>query len=229
MIQCRMYSQNDDGRDETDTETGYKTSTNHDIEASRSSLKDTTDNEDQATNDDSKTTTNEVGNISRNDGTEEGTGGKNRSNQGLLPLRNDECSCVVLQRLALEASVLRVGQAGVLSDEVGHGKDTTHPSCVISEEDTTKGGEGDNEVCPHSDGGLDAIDIGRAGDGNNSSTRHDCRWMLVGLGRGKEEEDGKARSRPKSRELELRELERPSTSKQESAGHVPFNMQAPGP
>lgn len=68
-----------------------------------------------------------------------------------------------------------VRQAGVLTDEVFHGQNTTHPAGVVAEEDTTKGREGTDQVGPHSDGGLEARRVRRAGNDNGcySSSRHD--------------------------------------------------------
>lgn len=175
----RGYSQDDNGRDETDTETSNETTSYHDTEASGSSLKDTTDDEDEAASDDGQTTADEIGDITSNDGTEEGTSRQDRGGEGDLGRSNNEVLGVILEGITSKASVLGVVEASVLLDEVGHGEDTTHPTSVISEEDTSKGGEGDNEVGPHGDGRLDAVDISRAGDGNNSSSRHGCRWMLL--------------------------------------------------
>ena len=70
---------------------------------------------------------------------------------------------------------VRVRQAGVLTDEVRHGQDTTHPAGVVTEEDTTKGGEGTDKVGPQGDGGLEPRRVRRARDdyGCYSSSRHD--------------------------------------------------------
>ncbi len=68
-----------------------------------------------------------------------------------------------------------VRKTGVLADEVWHSQDTTHPSSIIPEEDTTKGGKGTDEVGPHGDGGLEARRVRRPRDDNGcySSSRHD--------------------------------------------------------
>lgn len=78
-----------------------------------------------------------------------------------------------------------VRQAGVLTDEVLHGQNTTHPAGVVAEEDTTKGREGTDQVGPHSDGGLEARRVRRAGNDNGcySSSRHDggdISWKYLG-------------------------------------------------
>lgn len=221
---AKVCSQDDNGRDETDTETGNETTANHDIEASGSSLENTTDSEDEAADDDGQTTSNEVGKVTGDDGAEEGTSGEDGSDEGLLPLGNNECRGVVLEILTGQTSVLGIGQTSVLADEVGHSKNTTHPSRIITEEDATECGESDQKVCPYGNGGLDTGDIGGAGEGYNSSTRHDCRlevllWGLVGR-----------RGRWLGRKLthvarrELSELGRPSTDGQEVQGMYLFNM-----
>ena len=64
--------------------------------------------------------------------------------------------------------------ASVLIDEVVHVQDTTHPTSVISEEDTTERCKSNDEVSPNGDGSLNAIDISRAGDGDDTTSWHDC-------------------------------------------------------
>ena len=76
----------------------------------------------------------------------------------------------------VDAGELDVGVFGssVLLDEVVHVEDTTHPTGIISEEDTTKGCKGNNQVGTNGNGSLDTVDIGRAGDGDNTTSWHDC-------------------------------------------------------
>lgn len=97
----------------------------------------------------------------------------------MLPLSDHKGGLpVVLDRLVSpsEARELDIGVFGasVLVDEVVHTKHTTHPSSVISEEDTTESRKGDDEVGSNGDGRLDAIDVGRAVHGDHTSTRHVC-------------------------------------------------------
>ena len=68
-----------------------------------------------------------------------------------------------------------VRQASVLTDEVFHGQNTAHPAGVITEEDTTKGSKGTDQVSSDGDGGLEARRVRRAcdDDGCYSSSRHD--------------------------------------------------------
>ena len=68
-----------------------------------------------------------------------------------------------------------VRQASVLTDEVWHGQNTTHPTGVVTKEDTTKGSKGTDQVGSHGNGGFEAGCVGRAGNDNGcySSARHD--------------------------------------------------------
>jgi len=67
------HVQNDHGGDETDTESGDQTASNHDTKSSGGSLEDTTNSEDEAAQNDSNSTTNEVGNVTGHDRAKEGT------------------------------------------------------------------------------------------------------------------------------------------------------------
>jgi len=74
LLRCDLrHIENDNGRDETHTETGDKSTSNHDNKSSRGCLKDTSNNEDTATHDDCETTSDKVSNITSHDGAEEGT------------------------------------------------------------------------------------------------------------------------------------------------------------
>lgn len=70
------HVQNDDGGDETDTETSDETTSSHHTETSGGSLEDTTNAEDGTTEDDGDTATDEVGDVTSHDGTEESTSGR---------------------------------------------------------------------------------------------------------------------------------------------------------
>lgn len=167
-----MYPQNNNGGDETDTETSNQTTGNHDTEASGGSLENSTDDEDTAARNNGGTTTDEVGKITSDDGSEEGTSRENRSDQRLLPLCDDESGFAVgfdLIGVVREARELVIGifLSGILLNEVVHSKNTSHPTCIISEEDTAKGGESDDEVSSHGHWGFHTIHIGGASDGDN--------------------------------------------------------------
>jgi hypothetical protein len=105
--------------------------------------------------------------------------GQDRSDQRLLPRRDNEDLLAVFrnQRVQVaETGIFELGVFGasVLIDEVVHVKDTTHPTGIISEEDTTERCESNDEVGPKGDGSLNAVYISRAGDGDDSTSWHDC-------------------------------------------------------
>lgn len=169
------HVQNDDGGDESDTETGDQATHNHDGKGGGGSLQDSTNGEDAASHDNGWATTNEIGDVTSSDGTEEGTAGQNRSHERLITGSNVEGG--IVQFVGVRGGVFAedgdgVGQAGVLTDEVRHGEHTSHPSGIISEEDSSEGREGTHEVCLDGHGGLDTLGIGRATD--DSIARHCC-------------------------------------------------------
>ncbi|KFZ02513.1 hypothetical protein V500_00150 [Pseudogymnoascus sp. VKM F-4518 (FW-2643)] len=142
------HVQNDDGGDESDTETGDQATHDHDGKGGGGSLQDGTDREDAASHDNGWATTNEIGDVASGDGTEEGTAGQNRSHERLITGSNVEGGLVREEgvRFGIGAKdVDGVGHAGVLADEERHGEHTSHPSGIISEEDATKGREGTHE------------------------------------------------------------------------------------
>jgi hypothetical protein len=81
------HVQNDNGRFETDTETGDETTSNDQTKTVRGDLKNDTDNVDSATDDDSPTTTDGVGDITGDDSTEESTGRENSSDERVVGTR----------------------------------------------------------------------------------------------------------------------------------------------
>lgn len=169
------HVQNDDGRDESDTETGNQATHDHDGKGGGGSLQDGTNGEDGGSENNSWATTDEVGDITRGNGTEEGTAGQNRGHEGLVTGRNVETFLVCEEGVrggVGTIDVAGVGHASVLADEVWHGENTTHPSGIISEKDATKGSKGTHEVCLKGHGGLDTLDLGRATD--DSIARHFC-------------------------------------------------------
>lgn len=197
------HVQNDNGGDETDTKTSNETTSSHDTKTSGSSLEDTTNYEDGTTENDSNTTSDEVGNVTSGNSTEESTissvsftsidhykqmilggvdhvpSGQDRSDERLLPWSDNKGRFAVVCNLRVQRSEAGEGNIGVLCssvllDEVVHVQDTSHPTSVISEEDTSKGCKSNNEVGANSDGSLDTANISRAGDGDDSTSRHDC-------------------------------------------------------
>lgn len=114
--------QNDDSGNETDTETGNETASNHDVKSGRGSFKNTANGEDNAAKNDSHTTANEVGKVTGNDSAEESTSRQNRGSKGLLPGGDAEEGLAVVDNewvLGIEARELyvRVFIASVLIDE----------------------------------------------------------------------------------------------------------------
>jgi len=146
------HVQDDNGRFETDTETGDETTSNDQTETVRGDLENDTDNVDSATNDDSPATTDGVGDITSDNSTEEGTGREDRSNE----------------------RVVRTGESIVASaldelDEDRRTGDTVDVTRVVTEEDTTEGGKGADQIGLPGDWSLNLIDIR---GGSKHSTRH---------------------------------------------------------
>jgi len=81
------HVQDDDGRDETDTETGHETAGDEETEGGGRGLQDDTDGEDDTSEDDGGPATEEVGQVTGDNGTEEGTGGEDGGDQRFLPRR----------------------------------------------------------------------------------------------------------------------------------------------
>lgn len=79
------HIENDDGRDETHTETGDQTAGHEETERGGGSLEDDTDNEDTTASNDGGSATEPIGKITSDNGAEESTSGEDRGDQGLLP------------------------------------------------------------------------------------------------------------------------------------------------
>ena len=136
------HVQDDDGRDETDTETSDKTASNDEAQARRGSLENDTDDEDEAAEDDGRTTTNPISEITTHKGAEEGTSRENRGDEGLLPRGEG-------------------GGADSLDgfDKVLHAHDTGNITGIVAEEDTTERGKDAHHVRLEGNGSLNAGDI----------------------------------------------------------------------
>lgn len=74
----------------------------------------------------------------------------------------------------MDASIVMRQLTSVLVNVVVHAHNTSHPSSIITKEDTTKCGESAHEIGLESDGRLDTLGIG--GPGEYSTSSH-----LVGL------------------------------------------------
>jgi len=75
------HVQDDNGGLKTDTDTGDETTSNDQTETSRGSLKNDTNDVDTATKDDGPLATNDVGGVTSDESTEEGTGRENGGDQ----------------------------------------------------------------------------------------------------------------------------------------------------
>lgn len=144
----------DGGGHKTDAEAGNETANNEKWYRRGSGLQDDTNVEHDTANDDYGTTTEEVGQVTGHDGTEESTGRQDRGDQGLLPGGKGEFS-----RAFFEVGLPQIGE---LLDEVLHAHNTVDITRVITEEDTTERGKGAHEIGLEGDGGLDPFDVGSA-------------------------------------------------------------------
>lgn len=94
------HVENDDGRDETDTETGDQTTDDQQGDGSGGRLENNTDNENTTSSDDGCPTPEPIGQITSDESTEECTGREDGCDERFLPGGNDEgvfgCSVVVL-------------------------------------------------------------------------------------------------------------------------------------
>lgn len=161
------HVQNDNGGDETNAQPSNETTNDHDGQSGRCDLEDTSDCENQASHDDRQPTSDKIGDIAGDDGAKEGPGGQNGRGQRLVAGGQVE---VGDGGLVVGVGVL---QAGVLPDEVFHAQDAGHPSGVITEENTTEGGKGTDQVSFGGDRRLDTRGIRRPGD--DDWCRHGCR------------------------------------------------------
>lgn len=85
------HVKNDDGGHESDTETSDQTTGNNQAETARvGSLKDDTDNEDGTTTANGDFSTEEIGKVTGDNGTQKGTGRQDGGDQGNLPGGNDK-------------------------------------------------------------------------------------------------------------------------------------------
>ena len=107
------HVQNDDGRDETDTKTSNDTTSDEQFVLGRGSLHDASNGVDNAASEDGGSAAEEVGQVTSDDGAEEGTERQEGHDHGLLPGRKREAGWLLL-------SWSWVRLAGVLVDDVWH-------------------------------------------------------------------------------------------------------------
>lgn len=132
------HVKNDDGTLETDSNTSDDTTTDNYTKSTSPNtskhLNDNTDDVDKAASNNSPFAANSVGDIASNDSAKEGTSGENRNDQ----------------RLVRRLEGLGTGKFDEVNKLLG-AIDTVDVSRIITEEDTTKGGESAKEVCLESD------------------------------------------------------------------------------
>jgi len=152
------------GGNETHSGASNETTDNHHSKGRGGGLKDTTNDEGQAARDNCPSTTNAVGDVSSNNGTKERSTRENPSKKRLLPSwKHKE---IELVRAGIWS---RVWSSRILVNIVLHSHDSSHPSRVVSEEDTTKCSESAHEVGLQGNGSFDTRGIGRTMDHTSSS------------------------------------------------------------
>jgi len=120
------HVQNNNGRDETDTETSDQTADDEQGNGGRGNLETDTEDEDTAASNDGSATTEEIGKITSNDSTEECTSGQDRRDKRLLRGRHGEAIVVVASGIWVIAEFM---------DEVLHAHDTVDVTRIIPEKD----------------------------------------------------------------------------------------------
>jgi hypothetical protein len=136
------HVEDDDGGDEADTETRDETTGDQKTElAVEGGLEDTSDGEDNAARDNSDSSTKVVGQVTGDDGTEEGTGGEDRGDQGDFGGGND--------KQISSGSVARGGDRKAGNDglEVWEGISTCFSEKPCSENTPTHSPYRDNHSC----------------------------------------------------------------------------------
>lgn len=171
---CPTYNlrhvQNDNGRLETDTETGNETTGDNGTKSvigRGNHLDNDTDHVDEAADDDGPLSADPVGDVTSNQGTEEGTARQDGGDEGGM-------------------GVGELGSGSALNGlvEDGGAVDTVDVTGVVAEEDATKGGKGAHEVGLPCDGSLDVLDILGSVDADGLLAR--LRVGFGGVGHGVE-------------------------------------------
>jgi hypothetical protein len=123
-----------------------------------------TNDVDNAASDDGPLATNDIGSVTGDEGTEEGTGREDRSDE--RQVATGEGGSAASCDLGGD-----VGFALDQSDENLGASDTVDVSGIVTEEDTTERGKGAHQVGLPGDGSLDALNI--VGCGETASGRGD--------------------------------------------------------
>lgn len=150
------HVQNDNGRLETDTDTGNETTDNDaskSITMTSNHLNNNTNSVDKATSNDSPLATHAVSKITSDEGTKEGTAGEDRGDE---------------RRVAL-AEAVGTSALDLVDEELG-AIDTVDVSGIVAKEDTTEGRESAHHVGLPGDGGLDLLDIVGSLEGDGAAT-----------------------------------------------------------
>ena len=116
-----------------------------------------TNDVDNATSNDGPLATNDVGSVTGDEGTEEGTGREDGGDERQVATREGRVA----------ASCDLGGDVGLAldeSDEDTRASDTVDVTGIVTEEDTTERGEGAHEVGLPGDGSLDALNIVSCGE-----------------------------------------------------------------
>ena len=142
------HVQDVDGRNESNTNTCNQTTDNELWDSHSRDLDDDTNGEYTATSNDGSTTTDPVGKSTREDGTEERTGGQDGNDERLV-VRCELISGSMLDEVR--------GVRTKVVDEVVCAENTVDVSGVVTEQDTSKSSKGTHEVGPEGDRGLGAL------------------------------------------------------------------------
>jgi hypothetical protein len=165
------HVQDDDGRDETDTETSDDTADGEESNGGGSKLQSNTNRKDTTAKNDGGSTSEPVREITSDNSAKEGTSRQDRDDERVVGRRQGE---------GVQFSGGGTG-GGVwefleLVDEILHSQNTTHVTGIVAEEETSKGSEDTHEVGLDGDGGLNAGGIRR---GDDRSTSH-CEVVVWG-------------------------------------------------
>lgn len=170
------HVQDDNGGLETDTQTSNQTTSNDGTKGGRvgrgGDLDDDTKEVDETTDNNSPLAADELGDISSDESSKEGTGRQDRGDQRQVGIGEGGST------VALDGLVEDLGA-----------RDAVDVARIITEEDTTERGKGTDDICLPGDGGFDAFDIG---GGVQAGSRNDrvVAAVLLLVGR----HDGRARA-----------------------------------
>lgn len=149
------HVENDNGGDETNTDTSNETTGNDGAESSRvagNHLDNNTDSVDDASGNDSPLAAHPISEITSDESTEEGTAGQDRNNEGGVGVSQSRV-------LVLRVQVGDVCGALNSLDEVLVAENTVDVTRIVTEEDTTEGGKGAENVGLPGNRSFNVLDI----------------------------------------------------------------------